>query len=253
MTYPEITSVQNLVIKQIVQLHSAKGRKQHQQFIAQGVRICSTLAQNLTLLHVYTTMSMLAHARTITSHASITLVTDAVMNKISTTDTPSGIVGIFAIPSPVPLRQITTPGLVLVGLQDPGNVGTLIRSAAAFACNTVIVVESTDVFSPKVVQASAGTIGMAKIINCTWQQLVAHTRTNKISLSALVVNGGNTPQEIENKNTLLVVGNEAHGLTKEQQAACDQLITLPMPGKTESLNAAVAGSLTLYLITQVRS
>ena len=257
MPYPEITSVQNESIKQIVQLHSAKGRTQYQQFIGQGLRVCTTLAQsNIPLVHIYTTKHMLADAQSIASHTPyvpITLVTDAVMRKISTSTTPAGIVCVFGMPKTVPLQLMIAPGLVLVGLSDPGNIGTLLRTAAALAIKTIVLVEGADVFNPKVIQASAGTIGMINLFHCTWHELVAHARSKKISLSALVVNGGKAPQEIKNKNTLLVVGSEAHGLTTEQQRDCDQLITLPMPGNTESLNAAIAGSIALYLVTQVSS
>ena len=249
MPYPEISSVQNETIKQIVQLHSAKGRTQHRQFIAQGLRVCTTLAQsNIKLVHTYATKEMLADAQSIASHTPITLVTDAVMRKISTSTTPAGIICIFDIPSIPAWDMLITPGLVLVGLSDPGNIGTLIRTAAALAIKTIILIETADVWNPKVIQASAGTIGMVNIVTCTWQELIAHTRNKKISLSALVVRDGKKPQDIKNKNTLLVVGSEAHGLTAEQQADCDQLITLPMPGGTESLNAAIAGSIALYLL-----
>lgn len=251
MTYQEINSVQNPTIKQIVQLHSAKGRAQHNQFIAQGLRICTTLAQSkqIPLLHIYVTKSMLADAQSIAPQAPITIVTNVVMKKISTSTTPAGIVCVFGMPQKISLQKITTPGLVLVGLTDPGNIGTLIRTAAALAIKTIILVEGADVFNPKVVQASAGTIGMVNLFQCTWSDLITHARNNKISLSALVVHGGKKPNEIKNKNTLLIVGSEAHGLTSEQQKDCDQLITLPMPGGTESLNAAIAGSIALYLIS----
>lgn len=252
MPYPEITSVQNETIKQIVQLHSARGRAQYQQFIGQGLRVCTTLTQsNIPLVHIYTTKHMLADAQSIASHTPyvpITLVTDAVMHKISTNTTPAGIVCVFGMPKTVPLQQMTAPGLVLVGLTDPGNIGTLLRTAAALAIKTIVLIEGADVFNPKVIQASAGTIGMVNLFHCTWQDLVTHARNSKISLSALVVHDGKKPHEIKNKNTLLIVGNEAHGLTSEQQKDCDQLITFPMPGKTESLNAAIAGSIALYLL-----
>jgi RNA methyltransferase, TrmH family len=124
-------------------------------------------------------------------------------------------------------------------------MGTLIRSCAAMNYKTVVCIKGTDPWSPKVVQASAGTIGMVNIFQVTWDELIQNKQN--LNLCALVVSGGNKPQDIDLSNTLLVVGSEAHGIPDEWLGQCEQKLTLPMPGKTESLNAAVAGSIALYL------
>ncbi len=89
---------------------------------------------------------------------------------------------------------------------------------------------------------------MLNIFQWSWEQLVAHKGKKK--LSALVISGGKDTQKIKGEDTLLVVGSEAHGIPQEWIAACDQTITLPMPCGTERLNAAVAGSIALYLTSQ---
>jgi TrmH family RNA methyltransferase len=166
------------------------------------------------------------------------------MQKISHATTSSGLLAVFTIPDKPSLASIK-PGLVLANLSDPGNAGTLMRTCAAMNVQCVVMVEGVDPWHPKVIQATAGTIAQLKIFQCTWQELVANK--NNLTLHALTVSGGKAPEVIQANNALLVVGNEAHGLPEQWIADCDDAITIPMPGNTESLNAAVAGSIALYL------
>ena len=166
------------------------------------------------------------------------------MEKISTTKTPSGYLAVFTIPKqPQPTVE---RGIVLANITDPGNMGTLMRSAAAMNIKTVVVVDGVDPWSPKVVQASAGSVGTLTIYQCSWQELLKHKQEKK--LCALVVKNGKAPQEHELNDVFLVIGNEAHGIPSDWLNDCELKCTLPMPGKTESLNAAVAGSIALYLM-----
>ncbi len=240
-----IESRQNPEVKGIVALHERKNRMQRKLYIAQGLRTCSALIESgQKLKNLYVTYRMLDHARDLVDEKLITVVNDDVMDKISTTENPSGMLGIFALP-----EQPTTPslssGIVLARITDPGNMGTLIRSCAAMGHKTVVIIEGTDVWGPKVVQASAGTLGMMNIMTMSWQELVAAKQHTK--LCALVVDNGKKPTEIDLTSTLLVVGNEGHGIPSEWLADCDTTLTLPMPGNAESLNAAIAGSIALYL------
>ena len=94
------------------------------------------------------------------------------------------------------------------------------------------------------VHASAGTIGNVIIIDTDWKTVIEQKKDH--ALCALVVKDGNSPQELDFAHTVLVIGNEARGLPQDIIASCDTRCTLPMPGNTESLNAAVAGSIALY-------
>jgi TrmH family RNA methyltransferase len=124
-------------------------------------------------------------------------------------------------------------------------MGTLIRSAIAMGIKSVVIVEGTDPWSPKVIQASAGTIIQANVFQIGWDQLIKNKKNLK--LCALVVKGGKKPNQIDFKDILLVVGNEANGIPDNWLSKCEEKMTLPMPGNTESLNAAIAGSIALYL------
>jgi TrmH family RNA methyltransferase len=171
------------------------------------------------------------------------------MQKISSASTPSGILAIFKFPDlPSLSLDHNNPPLVLANIQDPGNLGTLLRSAAAFNKKNIILINGVDVWNPKVIQASAGTLALINIYQYTWPEVLILKKHFK--LGALVIKEGKRPEEINYSKTILIIGNEAHGLPQEWQNECDIKITLPMPGGTESLNAAVTGSIMLYLASQ---
>ena len=239
-----ITSRTNPLIKHVATLQHTKHRNAHQQFIAEGKRSCTTLinAGNRPI-NLFVVEHMLPTAQHMVADKHITLVTPHVMEKISTATTPSGLLGVFPIP-PTPAIDTLTAGIVLVHMNNPGNVGTLIRTAAAMNKKSVVLIEGVDPWNTKVVQASAGTIGSITIFQLTWPTLIKHKGAQK--LCALVISGGKKPQETDFQNTLLVIGSEAHGIPPQWVDQCEQKLTLAMPGGVESLNAAVAGSIALY-------
>lgn len=238
-----ITSRQNAEIKAIDSLKDGKNRKEQGRFVAEGLRTVQTLITKFILIQVYVTEKFYAEHRMPVSKDLITLVSDSVMEKISSSSTPAGILAVFTLPGNP--RTPLAPGLVLVNITNPGNTGTLIRTAAAMNKRTVIIIEGADVWSPKVVQATAGALAFVDIYELTWQELVE--QKGSLPLCALVVRGGSAPEKLQLKDSLIVVGNEAEGLPSEHIDQCEQKCTLEMPGNTESLNAAVAGSIILYL------
>lgn len=240
-----ITSVTNEEIKAVTSLQHAKYRQANQHFIAEGLRTVSTLLQSgIKLYQLYVQDEMLTKALELVDSDSITKVSSAVMNKMSTATTPSGILGVFVMP-PEPSPDRLSSGIVLAQISDPGNMGTLIRSCVAMNVKTIVIVEGVDPWSPKVVQATAGTIGYVDIFQLSWQKLQKNKRDLK--LCALVVSEGKQPEQLDLTHVLLVVGNEAQGIPAEWIKECDIRMTIPMPGQAESLNAAIAGSIALYL------
>lgn len=241
-----IQSTNNPLIKKLALLKQSKHQKRAHLFIAEGVRTITTLAKSgLELVYLLSTHDQeelaysLAQPQTI-----IVMTTDAVIAKLSSVTNSMGLVAIFKQPT-FATDFFTAPGLVLAQIADPGNMGTLIRSAAAFNVKTVVVVEGVDPWSPKVIQSSAGTIGMVRVFELSWQTLTQLCHAKNIVLNALVVDGNNIKNEWCSSQ-LLVVGNEAHGLPVQWQKDCALKTTIAMPGNTESLNAAVAGSIALY-------
>lgn len=242
-----ISSLSNPLVHRATQLLHKKGRQEHQQCVVEGMRACATFfAAGRQLYHLFVTETMLDKVPKECPERKIVIVTERVMKAISPTVSPSGMVGIFSIPG-APDPALLQPGLVLANIQDPGNMGTLIRTAAALNKRSIVVIEGVEPWNPKVIQASAGTIALVTIFSLTWQELLQHK--GSLKLCGLVVAGGSLPQAIDITQSMLVVGNEAHGLPAAWQADCEQRMTLPMPGGTESLNVAIAGSIALYLAT----
>jgi TrmH family RNA methyltransferase len=242
-----IMSLPSQTIKDICSLHASKGRKSSNMFLAEGTRTVFSLIQsNWRPVHVYIVHDKQELMDDIDTAIPCTLVSEKTMERISASSTPSGILAIFKMPPNPPAEKLSS-GLVLAAVSDPGNMGTLIRSCAAFGYKSVIVVEGCDPFSPKVIQSTAGALANITLFRWTWADLVAHK--NDFSLCALVLQGGKNSAEIKSVigKTLLVVGNEAHGIQEEWLANCDTTMTLSMNGHVESLNAAVAGSIALYM------
>jgi TrmH family RNA methyltransferase len=239
-----IISPSNPEVKDIVRLHDKKARTEHGLFIVEGLKNIQTFCHaGWQPEHLYLTDKALETAHEIMDQSrAVVTVSDAVMKKMSASTTASGILALFSFKPQELLVQAGS--LVLAEVSDPGNMGTLIRTAAALACPSVIVVGGTDPFSPKVIQAGAGAHASIPVITAQWPDVVK--KTNGLSLCALVVEGGATPDNLDLTTSVLVVGSEAHGIRKEWVKACKQRLTLPMPGNTESLNAAVAGSIALY-------
>ena len=241
----EITSRNNPLIKEVAALQQAKQRKKANQFIAEGIRTCSTLVNTgYQPITAFVVNAMFDQAKKFIDEEKIIIVNAIVMKKISTATTPSGLLALFPIP-PVPSLAQLTPGIVLVQINNPGNMGTLIRSTAAMNKTAVVVIEGVDPWHPKVIQASAGTIGLVTIFQLSWQELIRNK--GSLQLCALVVSHGRQPSEVNLSNALLVIGGEAAGIPQDWLDNCDEKLILAMPGKVESLNAAVAGSIALYL------
>lgn len=243
-----IQSLINPKIKHLVTLHTSSGRKKHQQFIAQGFKTCSTLIQTGFKLHsTYMTHPMYLQYQDQLETPESFVVTDEVMQKISTTITPSGIVALFDIPSTRPCT--TSNAIALVNIQDPGNLGTMIRTAAAMAIDSIFLIEGVDPYNPKVIQATTGAIGQVNLIETNWDNFLQLCKP--YTTCALVVDDGKTPEQLNLRDTILIIGNEGQGLPNEIINTCTHKLTIPMPGKTESLNAAVAGSIAMYLKSKI--
>jgi TrmH family RNA methyltransferase len=241
----EISSIENPLVKRVAQLHSTKYREKHQAFIAEGFRTISTLiTAGSKLVTLFITPEFEYDARQIAEDKQIIIVSEGILKRISCSVTPSGFLAIFKIPEQPSLDTLSA-GIVLAQISDPGNMGTLIRTAAAMNKKTVVCIETVDPWNPKAVQASAGALASVSIFCITWQELLAHKKN--VPLCALVASEGKNPDTVNLKDSLIVIGNEGAGIPDAWVDQSDEKITLPMPGNFESLNAAVAGSIALYL------
>ena len=234
-----ISAADNPLIKQLARLGEASERRNQGLFLAEGLRLIDAFIQaGWQPVHL-----LVRDDETLPPGwpAAIT-VSARVAQRLSRATSASGYVAAFALPS-VPALNPAAGGLVLVGVADPGNMGTLIRSAAAFGRRQIIVDGGADPFGPKAVQASAGALALVHLFNGDASLLPSDARA-----CALVVSGGQPPSAFSAGPRWLVIGGEANGIPPAWLERCAERLTLPMPGGTESLNAAVAGSIAAYVL-----
>jgi TrmH family RNA methyltransferase len=184
--------------------------------------------------------------------ADIILVPDSLVARISDTETPQGIIASFVI-EPFFLEEVlsepTSLVLILDEVRDPGNVGTLLRTAAALGVSCVILTKGcADVYAPKTLRSSMGTIFAVPIIeNVSCSTIISKIKTLGMRLVVTAGNGEiscHEPWYVP--GTCLVLGNEAHGVNDEFFVSADASVRIPMMRGVESLNVSIAGSILLY-------
>jgi TrmH family RNA methyltransferase len=182
----------------------------------------------------------------------VTLVDTRVMDRLSDASTPPGILAVVRTPDTAQSPPATGPLLVLDGVSDPGNVGTLIRSAAAFGAS-VVSIGGADPFGPKVVRASAGTCYRTAIHRIDDASgLAGILRGDGRPVLGLAAEGSRTlaeaAREVPAQGAVLVVGSEPHGLGASVRDAVDTLVRIPMREGVESLNVAAAGAIAMHAL-----
>ena len=180
------------------------------------------------------------------------LVSDSLAAELSQTEHTQGVFAVCQIPDPPALSALIHTGgsyAVLHQLQDPGNAGMILRTADALGLDGVIYSASCDIYSPKVVRATMGSLFRVPLC-CVpeIEPVLAACRDAGVESCAAVVSGQAelVGQCLFRKGTAVVIGNEGNGLPEEVSAACDRRVTIPMHGTIESLNAAMAAGIILW-------
>lgn len=234
-----IASPDNPLVKRLLRCHDARGRRAEGLVLVEGLRLVGDcLAAGWRPAHLLVREGEAVPAE----WPEAMTVSARVAARLSQAATASGYLAAFPLPAPAAI-DAEAGGLVLAGVADPGNLGTLLRSAAAFGVRQVVLAGGADPWSAKSLQATAGAAARLAIAHADAPAALAPGR-----LCGLVVAGGQPPEALPPAARWLVVGGEANGIPPEWLAACAETCTLPMPGGTESLNAAVAGSIAMYLL-----
>ena len=172
------------------------------------------------------------------------------IEQLSDSKTPQGVVCVIDYKQNKP-EMPKTNFLVLDGIQDPGNAGTLVRSAVACGFEYIYFVESTHVTNSKLVRSSVGTIFDCKIFELSRENFVNMFKNWDMTLLKADMNGKNIfTFEPNSQITGIVVGNEGNGVSREISQICNQSVSIPMKSCVESLNAAVSGSIIMYQIAK---
>jgi RNA methyltransferase, TrmH family len=185
------------------------------------------------------------------SHTEILELSPEVFASAVTTESPQGIAA-FVEPPEFHLNDLFAVQnplfTVAVNLQDPGNFGTLVRSAEAFGATGLLAVKpSPSIWNPKSLRASSGSAFRLPVVYADQQHFMQELERRGIRRIAATVDGGNPAPKLDlTRPSAIFIGNEGSGLSPETVAACDDRITIPCPGPVESLNAAIAASILLY-------
>lgn len=241
-------------IKFIHSLQQKKNRDQEKMFIAEGPKLVVELLQEKKFTCHKVLVSPSGHESLIADLGNIEnlpleIIEEFELGKISSLKQPNKILAIFHQSAVIPNPDFTNKiSLVLEDIQDPGNMGTLIRIADWFNIKYIICSEHTaDVYNNKVVQSSMASIGRVEVI---YKNLKTWLPAIDLPKIAATLQGKNVNEFPAIKEGLLLIGNEGNGLSKEVLSLCNQEIAIPRLGKAESLNAAVATGIILQKLLQ---
>lgn len=238
-----ITSLDNSKIKELVKLQKKKYRDITNTYIVEGMHLVIESYKANVIKEVF-----LLENEKIDLDVPYTYVTQDIMKKISTMDTPSNIIAVCEKKHKNEI--IGNKILLLDEIQDPGNLGTIIRSSVAFGIETIILSENTvDLYNPKVLRSAQGINNHINIINMNAEDAIYEMKKNNIIIYGTNVEKGLDVRTIEKESKekyCLVMGNEGKGVRKEIQELCDRNLYIKMDEKVESLNVAIACSILLY-------
>ena len=229
-------------IKLITSLQQKKYRKQEQLFFVEGVKVVQELLQsNFELQDLFTTKQDFISVSKTKVHA----ISDAELKKISALATPNSCLAIFKIPK---AKEMNESGLILAldDVRDPGNLGTIIRLCDWFGIETLFCSDETvDIYNPKVVQATMGSISRVNVVYGDLDNFLVKT---KLTVFGTFMDGKNIYQESLPKEGIIVMGNEANGISEAVEKLVTDRIAIPRFGNlqiTESLNVATATAIIL--------
>jgi TrmH family RNA methyltransferase len=251
-----ITSSQNPLVKQIRKLHRAKGRQEQNLLLLEGTHLLETaLEVNCSLDTVcyspqWQVKYVHLYEQVLTRSRRVECVSPEVLQQLATTVNPDGVIATidrdFQNLSPIKSPKL---GLILERIQDPGNLGTIIRSAVATGVEGLWTSEDSVEFdNPKVLRASAGAwFHLPKQSSPDLEKLIHDYQTQGIQVIATQMNASKTYWETDfRRSSIILLGNEGAGLSPELAKLADETVRIPLASGVESLNVAIAAALLLY-------
>ena len=241
MTY---TSIENEHIKEIKKLNQKKYRDLNNKFIVEGEHIVNEAIKANIVEEI-----LLLEGNEITYKGKVSFVTIKVLKYITELENPSKVIAVCKkINNVIKGNHI----LALDNIQDPGNLGTIIRSAVAFNIDTIILSKNTvDLYNSKVLRSTQGMIFNINIVVSDLEKEIKELKNKNYKILTTKVDGGKLIKNIEKKEKfVIIIGNEGNGVSEQLQQLSDEYIYIKMNEKCESLNAAIATSIILYELSR---
>ena len=259
MTRRQITGFSNPTVKYLRSLRDKKHRRREGKFLAEGLRLLTDaresgrLPEMLVMAEGRQAHPLLAALEADVERAGGEIVETSaeILSKITGKDNPQTVAGVFAEfdTSLTGLDRAAHPiWLVAQALRDPGNLGTMLRTGDAVGAGGLILLDdSADPFSVEAVRASMGAIFTQQVAVARWDEFIAWLRSGTGQLVAASLRDAVPYREAPYEAPcFILVGNESRGLPEAYEAACDLRVTMPMRGRADSLNAAIAGAVLAY-------
>lgn len=233
-------------------LQEKKYRKLYNKFLIDGEKLCDEAVKYGIKIEVCLVSDKKLFEKYNKVLSCVKFVDNYIIKMLSTAVTPQSVVMIGIMPnSNTNLFKGNT--LVLDGLQDMGNVGTLLRSACAFNFKNVILINSVDIYDEKVLRSSMGAVFKLNIIRSDFDNFISHINNFDQIIIADMYGEDLYSSECEFTNICLVLGNEGNGISQEFKQISNKSIKIPMSKDTESLNVAVAGSIIMSKIYSIEN
>lgn len=253
-----ITSTQNPLIKQIQLMQTKKSaRKKENSFVIEGIKSVNEIPEQCEIKYLIMSEHIDQESITVTGKDQI-VVPEDVYKHISDTKTPQGAMAIAEMTH----RELDTivPKengfyMILENVQDPGNLGTIIRTAYGFGVDAIFMTKgSVDLYNPKTIRSTMGAVFHIPIVmDYSIEEYVEWMSKNNIRLFATDLEGSKPLAECQfTESVAIVIGNEANGISDTLRACATNKVRIPMPGGLESLNASIAASICMYEVMRQR-
>jgi TrmH family RNA methyltransferase len=254
-----ITGFSNPTVKFLRSLRDKKHRRREERFLAEGLRLLTDARESGILPEILVMATqrdphpLLAalEADVLAAGGEVVEMDEDILAKVTGKDNPQAIAGVFAefdTGLAIIDRSAAPIWLVAQALRDPGNLGTMLRTGDAVGAGGLILLDDcADPFSVEAVRASMGAIFTRKLVQARWDEFLPWLRTGDGQLVAASLRDAQDYRSAPYAAPcFLMVGNESRGLPAEYEDACDLRVTMPMLGRADSLNAAVAGAVLAY-------
>lgn len=266
MKYTIITSASNPKVREVLEVRNKRSRQRHNAFLIEGPHLLEMAANaDCIIRNVFFSESFIKKRdgqrllkRLLTAGADIYMAKEHVMSKLAETETPQGILAVASY-APIDLNALTLRGKPLIvvteGVQDPGNLGTIIRTSDAAGADAVVILPGTcDPFMPKSLRATAGSIFNLPVIFSETEDLIGWLKREGISLFVTDTGANKSIFDSDLHGPLaLAFGNEAQGVSQRLRDMADMLIRIPIIGSAESLNVAASAAICLYETVRQRT
>ena len=256
-----ISSKDNEKVKYTKSLLKSKNRQKESKYIIEGYRILTLAIEcnaDLDYVFINETFEEKEEHKNFLNNIKVFKTTNKIFKELVDTENTQGILGVIRFKEKKIEHNINQEDkfvLILDRIQDPGNMGTIIRTADAAGVDAIIALKGcVDIYNPKVIRSTMGSIFDMNIIHCTQEECLQELKSNNFKIVSSYLNTDNYYHETKyHDRTALVIGNEANGVNNDLIEASDILVKIPIYGNAESLNAAISSAILMYEIKKYLS